>query len=891
VAAAVAGPASRSASPGAVQHGPLSFERDIRPILKANCFDCHGESEKPKGGLDLRLQHFMVKGGESGAAIVPGDPQHGTLLEKVRKGEMPKREKKLTAQEIATLEKWIAQGARTARSEPADLPRGMTITEEERAHWSFQPIRRPTVPATRRSERARTPVDAFLLPALRERHLAFAPDADKVTLLRRLHLDLLGLPPSPEDTERFLADSSSEAYEHEVDRLLAMPQYGERWGRHWLDVAGYADSDGYTADDTPRDYAYKYRDYVIRAFNADKPFDQFVVEQLAGDELVNPPYRNLDPTQLDKLIATGFLRMGPDGTGSASDQDAARNQVVADTVKIVSISLLGLTVGCAQCHDHRYDPIPQVDYHRLRAVLEPAYDWKHWKSPRERLLSLYTDADRTKASEVESEAAKVSQERADKERRFLKEALEKELEKFPEAQRPVLREAYETPEAKRTEAQKVLLKENPSVNISGGTLYQYNAKAADELKAMDARIGEIRGRKPAEDFISILTEEPGNVPVTYRFHRGDPRQPKEPVRPGGLSVLDPSGRAVEFAEKDPALATTGRRLAFARWVASTNNPLFARVIVNRVWMDHFGRGLVRTPGDFGSMGERPSNPELLDWLASEFASQGWSLKRLHRLLVTSTVYRQASSRAEPGGERKGSRGGTVRFARGEAADPDDRLYWRKPVVRLDAEAIRDSLLAVSGALNPKMFGPPVPVRTDVTGQVVVGIDKTEGDNKMPVDVPLNGEEFRRSVYIQVRRSRPLAMLNAFDAPVMEVNCEKRQSSTVAPQALMLMNSGFILDLADRFADRLRKEAGTADRRAQITRAWRLAFTRPPTPGELARAERFLDTQAAAVAAVAGPPPASGGKDPKAAPRPDPEQQALRSLCQVLLSANEVLYVD
>ena len=887
-------PSSLAAS--AIQGSALTFEKEIRPILKANCFDCHGEGEKPKGGLDLRLRRWMLRGGESGAAIVPGNAKKSHLIELVRSGEMPKREKKLTSLEIATLEAWISAGAKTARSEPESITTSMVITEEERSHWAFQPIRRPAIPPSRPRDHVRNPVDALLLGPLHARKLEFSPDTDSVTLLRRLHFDLVGLPPTPEDISRFLADTSTGAYEREMDRLLASPQYGERWGRHWLDAAGYADSDGYAADDNPRPYAYKFRDYVIRAFNSDKPFDQFVVEQIAGDELVAPPYKNLSAPQLEKLIATGFLRMGADGTANAADQDTARNQVVADTLKIVSSSLLGLTVGCAQCHDHRYDPIPHTDYHRLRAVFEPAYDWKHWRNPGERLVSLYTDEDRTRAAAVETEAGTLAKERATKEESFITAALDKELEKFEEPLRTQLREAYRAAGDKRSQEQQRLLKENPSVNISGGTLYQYNQKAADELKALDGKIAEVRGRKPIEDFVSVLTETPGTVPVTYLFHRGDPHQPKEPIQPGALSVLEAPGHPLNFLEKEPSIPSTGRRLAFARWVASTNNPLFARVVMNRVWMHHFGRGLVRTPADFGAMGEKPTHPELLDWLASEFAAQGWSFKAMHRLILTSTAYRQSSARAalEPVGKPQTR----PRFLKGQALDPDANLYGRKPVLRLDAEAVRDAILSVSGALSSKMFGPPVPVRPDATGQIVVGVDKTEGDNRMPVEVPLNGDEYRRSVYIQVRRSRPLAMLNAFDAPVMEVNCEKRQSSTVAPQALMLMNSLFILEQAEKFADRLIREAGP-DRRQQLVRGWELAYSRRPQESSLRAAIAFLDAQVAHLRAVDAADAASVGetkakdkaKDGKMPAKPNPEVQALRDLCQVLLSSNEFLYVD
>src|SRR5438093_1823521 len=878
---------------------PLTFEKNIRPILKAHCFDCHGEGEKLKGGLDLRLQRLMLKGGDEGPVIVPGKPEKSLLLKLVQSGEMPKREKKLTPEQVAMIKTWIATGAQTARPEPADLGKGGGITEEERAFWSFQPIRQPKLPPTKPKDRARTPVDAFLLDALAKQRLGFSPDAEKITLLRRACLDLTGLPPTPAEIEACIADGAPDAYERLIDRLLDSPHYGERWGRHWLDVAGYADSDGYSDADPPRAYAYKYRDYVIRSFNADKPFDQFITEQLAGDELAGATQANLqaaiaDPQTRELLIASGFLRMGVDGTATPAlaDPGAVRNQVVADTIKIVSTSLLGLSVGCAQCHDHRYDPIPQTDYYRIRAVIEPAYDWKNWRTPDQRLLSLYTEAERKKADEVEAEAKKLAEEKETKQKQYIDEALTKHLEKFEAPLRDELRAAYDTPADKRTAEQKKLLADNPSVNINAGVLYQYNQKAADDLKAMVATIAEIRGRKPPEDFICGLTEPADKVPVTYLFHRGDPKQPKEPILPGGLSVLAPPGQSVELPSKNPDLATSGRRLAFARWLTSGTNPLVARVLVNRVWQHHFGRGLVGTPSDFGVMGERPSHPELLDWLANDFVEHGWQLKRLHKLIMTSTAYRQ-SSRHDP---------------RREQRDPEDRLYWRKPVQRLDAEVIRDAILAASGSLNEAMFGSPVPVRPDVHGQIVVGIDKTEGDNKMPVEVPLNGEEFRRGVYVQVRRSRPLAMLHAFDAPVMEVNCERRQSSTVATQSLMLMNSQFILDQAARFAKRLKEEAGD-NRLRKVERAWQLAFSRGPTEHESTEALGFLSRQmdqlknASKTADVekANEKPAKEEKPKKEKPakeenakpaaKPAPELQALTNLCQALLSANEFLYVD
>src|SRR5438552_7053579 len=423
-----------------------TFEKDIRPILKAHCFDCHGEGEKLRGGLDLRLRRLMLKGGDDGPVIVPGKPEKSLLFKMVQSGDMPKRGKKLAPEEMALIKQWLAGGAKTARAEPADIEKAGGITDEERAFWSFQPIRKPVIPKTSPKDRVRTPIDAFLVNSMAKQKLCFSPDAEKITLLRRAHFDLTGLPPTPAETEAFLADNAPDAYEKLIDRLLDSPHYGERWGRHWLDVAGYADSDGYSDADPPRAYAYKYRDYVIGSFNSDKPFDRFITEQLAGDELAGATRDNVKtalatPHTRELLIATGFLRMGADGTATPAidDYDPVRNQVVADTIKIVSTSLLGLSVGCAQCHDHRYDPIPQTDYYRLRAILEPAYDPKNWRTPDQRLISLYTDTDRKRAEEVEAEAKKLSDEKDAKQKQYIDEALTKHLEKFESELRGQLR--------------------------------------------------------------------------------------------------------------------------------------------------------------------------------------------------------------------------------------------------------------------------------------------------------------------------------------------------------------------------------------------------------------------------------------------------------------------
>ena len=821
---------------------PPSFNANVRPILKAYCFECHGEGEKLKAGLDVRLSRFLAKGGESGPAIVAGKPEKSLLLDRVTSGDMPPGKKKLTAAEIATFKAWIAAGAKVEAPEPETLAKGFQITDEDRKWWAFQPVRRPVIPPG-----SRNPIDALLLAKLSDKGLSFAPLADKLTLLRRVTFDLTGLPPTPDEVDAYLKDTSADAYEKTVERLLASPQYGERWARHWLDVAGYADSEGGSVEDPVRPTAWKYRDYVIRSFNADKPFDQFIREQLAGDELVKPPYPNLTPTDLDKLVATGFLRMAPDPSGVPGvDQKLARNQTIADTVKIVSSAFLGVTVGCAQCHNHRYDPIPQADFYRLRAILEPGFNLPAWKPPAAREVSLYTDEDKKKAAAVEVEATELDKVRVKKESEFIEATFQKELVKLPMEMREKASAARKTPEAKRTAEQKKLMQEHPSLNVDSGSLYLYDPKAAAELKKQVEAATALRAKKPVEQFVRVMTETPTQVPPTFLFNRGDIEQPKDKIAPGGLNILDAS---LPINVPDKATATTGRRLALANWLTDPKHPLTSRALVNRIWMHHFGKGLVPTPGDFGRLGERPTHPELLDWLAAEFMAKGWSVKHLHRLILTSTAYRQSSTHD------------LVK----DKLDADTRLLGRFPLRRLEAEALRDAMLAVSGKLNPKMFGPPVPVVEDDAGIIIIGKPNRDaayrlGDESVPA-----GEESRRSVYIQVRRSKPLNVLDTFDWARVEPNCEARNSSTATPQSLMLMNGSFVMQQAEAFAERVKKDAGT-DPSLQVARAWKLAYGAEVSEKEKAAALGFL----------------------KGFPKPD---KALAAFCQALLSSNRFLYVD
>jgi hypothetical protein len=853
----------------------LTYERDVRPILKTHCFQCHGEGGELQGGLDMRLRRLLAAGGDSGPAIEPGKPGQSLLVERISLGEMPPEDVKHrpAKEELAAIEAWIAAGAKTARPEPQEIGE-VYLTEEERSFWSFQPVRRPPLPSVQHEGRVRTPIDRFLLARLEAEGLSLSPDADKRSLLRRAYFDLLGLPPTPEETAAFLADDAPDAYERLIDRLLESPHYGERWGRHWLDVAGYADSEGYTDDDAERGDAYKYRDYVIRSFNADKPMDEFLREQLAGDEMLTPPYKNLTPEETDKLIATGFLRMAADGTGqSGVDQPVARNETIAHTMEIVSTSLLGLTVACAQCHDHRYDPIPQRDYYRLRAVFEPALDWKAWRTPAQRRVSLYTDEDRRRAKEIEAEADKIDAERKEKQAEFVEQVFQRELAKLPEDIRETVREARDTPVKKRSAEQKRLLKAHPSVNVSAGSLRLYDKKLAAELQKYTDRAKALRDTKPVEEFVRALTEPvQSEPPKSFVFARGDHTQPDGEVSPGELTVLS-IDEASDIPVNAPDLPTTGRRLAYARWLTGGRHPLTARVLVNRVWLHHFGRGIVATPSDFGALGDPPTHPELLDWLADEFVRGGWSLKRLHKLIMTSSVYRQSSRRRDEG----------------DAVDADNRLLWRMPVQRMEAEVLRDAILAVAGKLNRKPFGSPVPVMADEVGQFVLGIENLNAGRPQGV-IPLHGEEFRRSVYVQARRSRPLGVLDTFDLPAMAPNCTARSSSTVAPQSLMLMNSPFVARHAGNFARRIQKQVGD-DRASQITLAWQLAYARRPSEEELASARSFLETQQQLCAALPEDKTAKKTSSDEGTIENNAPLEALAVLCQALLSSNEFLYVD
>ena len=843
------------------------FESTARHVLKTHCFHCHGESGVVEGGLDLRLRRLIVQGGDSGAAITPHDSRDSYLLRRMVDGEMPPEEVSIrpSAEEIDVVRQWIDAGARTARPEPEDpndLPR---ITPEERAFWAFRPIELPPLPSVDSAadkHRVRTPIDSFILYQLHQQGRTFSNDADKRTLIRRASFDLIGLPPTPEEVASFVNDPSADAWSRLIDRLLESPRYGERWGRHWLDVVGYADSEGFTEADAIRSYAYKYRDYVIESFNDDKPFDQFIHEQLAGDELIVSSLDALTAEDQERLIATGFLRMAPDGTGSNPDDIVlATNAVVTETINIVSTSLMGMTVGCAQCHDHRFDPILHDDFYRLRAVFEPALDPKHWKTPKQRLIPLTAPADRERTIEIQKRVDQAQERYEAKEASCIEMVFERELRKIPNELRKLARTAFQTAPRDRTSEHKMLLADYPNLRVRGGgaldlylELFEQGRAAKKELEQLKAEVSKIRSELPKTDYIRGLTETATELPETFVFHRGDPGQPTERVTPGSLTVLDHLV-GVDVAENDQASRSSGRRLAFARHLTHPQHPLTARVLVNRFWMHHFGRGLVATPGDFGAQGQRPTHPDLLDWLARDFVQNGWKLKRLHRLIMTSTVYRQSSTRTD------------YHF------DPENAYYSRQSVRRLEAETIRDAILFVSGGLSFDEIGPATRVQQTSEGQIIVSAD-------------IDADQLsRRSVYVQARRSTPLAMLEVFDAPRLEPNCTIRTISTVTPQSLMLMNSEVVVEQARAFARRVVSESGDC-REKQIARAWQIAYGDVPKADERVAMLEFLRTQTDVFHQRSSP------QTPEdTSPRTPAAQQALDSLCMVLIGSNRFLYVD
>jgi hypothetical protein len=843
----------------------LTFEKDVLPIFRAKCFRCHAGVE-PKGGLNLSQPSALLVGGDSGAALRIGAAEFSLLYEKVASNKMPASGQKLTAKEKGIIRTWINAGAKGVK--PATtVDRSEDITGVEL--WSFNPPQRPDVPQVTAQHRVRNPIDAFILRKLEEKKLTLSPEADRLTLLRRASFDLIGLPPSPKEIKQFLEDNRPNAYARMVDRLLESRHYGERWGRHWLDVAGYTDSAGILSQDLRLPLAWRYRDYVIRAFNSDKPYDRFLLEQIAGDELTgywsaHESADHLPEEVVEGITATGFLRTAPDA--SRPDFSKIKNAAsqyfyptMFDTLQIVCSSTMGLTVQCARCHSHKFDPIPQVDYYRMQAVFMNAYRPGEWIPQMNRRLKIASKKQKTSAdkqnTEVDKSIKTVKNELAAFKKTLEDRLFDKRLAKLPEQIRADVKAAFAVAKNKRTAVQKYLVAKFQKRLISVGkelekALKKEFAEYTEKIDTTNKQIAAHERRRVKFDEVRALYDLPGSV-TTPVLLRGDPLTPGPNVEPGVITSLNTS-KPFTWSQPPKAAQTSGRRLAFARWLTQPDHPLTARVMVNRIWLHHFGTGIVSTPEDFGVTGSPPSHPELLDWLATEFVRNGWSIKRLHRSILMSGTWRQQS------------RVNSEHRKAGNAADPENRLLWRQNMQRLEAEPLRDAILATSGSLNDSMFGAPSAVKRLSSGEVVVQTKSAQN---------------RRSIYIMILRLNPETMLREFDQPEMTVNCTQRSSSTVVTQALTLLNSDTLVRAANSFAKRVQAES-KSDPTGYAVLA---AFSRPATDDERKLFSQFLDEQTTRYL--------EGKEQQTPDSVSEAKRQALADLCHMLLSANEFAYVD
>lgn len=827
------------------------FELKVRPVLVARCLKCHGEAQQ-KGQLRLDSREAVLKGGESGEVVVSGKPSESLLIDAINRTglEMPP-DAPLKENEIAALTDWVKRGLPwpTVDGKSRVLePGGKGITEADKQYWAFLPIKDPEIPGTdftsalstkvarprqpltlspegRGTEGARwvrNEIDHFIAARLAANGFTPAPEADRRTLIRRLTFDLTGLPPTPAEIAEFENDLRDDAYERLVDRLLDSPGYGERWARHWLDLVRYAESDGYRKDDY-RPHAWRYRDYVIRSFQADKPFDRFVQEQIAGDEL--------DPDNPDTLAATGYLRLS---LYEYNQRDARTqwNEILNDITDVTGDVFLGFGMGCARCHDHKFDPILQKDYFRLRAFFAGILPQD--KPPLATKAEI--EAHDAKLREWKAQTTDIRWKLAELEQPHFAKMKASAIFKFPADIQAILKtdDVSTLAPLDRQLYDLAYRQVQYEYDQIGAKLKDEEKKKWDELRAELKKFDDL---KPAALPIGYTVTDVGPIaPPTVI--PGD--KSETDIAPGLLSVLDDS--PMKIVPLATAPNSSGRRAELARWLTSSDNPLTPRVMVNRIWQYHFGKGLVATSSDFGRLGESPSHPELLDWLAARFVGlpdqkskienqkskiTRWSFKSLHRLIVTSTTYRQSAT--HPEAEKQ------------QLKDPTNRLLWRANIRRLDAEQIRDAMLLVSGKLDMQAGGPSVPASKP-----------------------------RRSIYTEQRRNSPDPLLDVFDSADGFSSTPERNVTTTPTQALLMINSKDALAHAAEFARRVQSAAGS-ERDSQIVLAYRLAYGREPSDTERTAAIEFLNQQAARNAAAAS--------------------ATLTDFCQVLLNSNELLYVD
>jgi mono/diheme cytochrome c family protein len=903
----------------------------VWPVLSAKCLSCHGNDEKKiKAGLDLRTRAGALKGGESGPALVPGDPDASPMYIAVTRADdefamPPKKNDKLSAEQVELIHSWIVAGApwpEGSTQPPATAPSTRSTGEPQQWEapagdgvvirtsgglspewdarkylpedvWAYQPVQRYPVPvAAIDGAGVKNEIDAFIQKKLTQKGIErLAAPADKLTLIRRVTLDLTGLPPTPADVQGFIDDASADAYERLVDRLLASPRYGEQMARHWLDVVRYADTGGFS-NDFERPNAWRYRDYVIRSFNQDKPYDRFVMEQLAGDEL--------DASDPEMLIATGFLRSGPWEHTDMTVAAVTRQQFLDDVTQSVGVTFLAQGVRCASCHDHKFDPVPTRDYYRLQAVFGST-QFAERDAPFLDVEQIGRDSEARAGIErrVKEARATVAQFQRQNEQAIAAYLVEKGVKRFEDLPR----------EARPNKGEFGLSKTELSLRKIARKRIDYMLREADRYEplAMSVYSGPPNGyssvkrggqnAKPEKRVAAL----PTTVPPVHILIGGSLESPGEPVTPGVLSaVYSSNDRDAPTAWNTLPQTASGRRLGLATWIASPNNTLTARVIVNRVWQQHFGRGLVATPNNFGKMGAKPTHPELLDHLATWFVERGWSLKKLHRLIVTSATYRQAGEHPE--------------MTRLAAVDARNELLAYFPPRRLAAEEIRDAILAATGELNAEAGGPGIfpEINWEVAFQprhIMGSVAPAYQPSRTPA------ERNRRTIYAFRYRTLTDPILEVFNRPGTEMSCERRDETTVTPQVFALFNSEFAHGRALAMAAALRKDATSLE--GQIELAFRRVYGRTPTETESRRSAAHVTTML--------------GHHHKHQPEPtplpqkvarhmveemtgedvhwdeeldamrdyqrdfmpwdaDPQTRALAELCLVLLNSNEFLYV-
>ena len=859
--------------PEAAQRQIQRFDEEILPIFEARCVMCHGETA-PQSGLDLRSLAAVLRGGAHGPVIDEGFSDKSILVRQIQRGAMPPKGvgEPLSSAETELIRAWIDQGGFVDYVDVGNtLDRAFTdaeappITAEDRKPWAFQKPVAVAQPRVKGAKRVSTPIDAFILAKLEEHGLGLASEASKRTLLRRAYFDLWGLPPTPEQTSEFLNDARPDAYERLIDRLLASPNYGQRWGRFWLDAAGYTDTTGKDFQANNVELApglWRYRDYVIKSFNEDKPWDRFLTEQLAGDELYD--FRNAEeysPEMLEALVATGYLRTQLDATDEdISDRPFDRYEALFSMIDKVSASSMGMTLNCARCHTHKFDPIPQRDYYRFLALFSAAYNPSDWIQPKHRLKYTVAEPERARIEEhnksVDAEVAKIDVKIEDILTPYRAKLLDTKLEAAPEPVRADLKAALAFDAKKRDEVQKYLVEKFGALaKIDDaevdGALGKADAATVAELRA---EVTSWKGFRRELSPVYALWDGGQELPVMRLLQRGSVDSPGPRVEPGFLSVLCPEGDDCKAEPSSNRVGdTSGYRLALAEWMTSPEHPLTARVVVNRIWQEHFGTGIVATPDNFGEMGAAPSHPELLDWLAVDFVKNGWKAKRLHKMIMLSSVYRQSSKRPD-----------NTHSDKAEVDDPGNSLLWRKPLRRLEAEALRDSLLAVAGRLDTSLGGPPVDLTARPDG---LQISSDEG------------ETARRSVYLTARRTWPSSFLSVFDFPIIDTTCNRRTPSATPLQSLSMMNGELVMNNARHTARRAYELAGeTWEPGALIKQAYSLTLARQPTAKEVELVTENLKTQQALYERANATPD-------------DARSKAAESFVHMLLSSNEFLYVD